>query len=46
MHQIMESHTPLNNYLSNYVIKLHIKLQYHAFEVIGCTDVWSTKPLV
>jgi len=25
--QIMESYTPLNNYLSNYVIKLHIKLQ-------------------
>jgi hypothetical protein len=27
--QIMESYTPLNNYLSNYVIKLHIKLQVH-----------------
>jgi len=28
--QIMESYTPLNNYLSNCVIKLHIKLQAHA----------------
>jgi hypothetical protein len=25
--QIIESYTPLNNYLSNCVIKLHIKLQ-------------------
>jgi hypothetical protein len=25
--QIMESYTPLNNYLSNCVIKLHIMLQ-------------------
>jgi len=27
--QIMESYTQLNNYLSNCVIKLHIKLQKH-----------------
>jgi hypothetical protein len=29
--QIMESYTPLNNYLSNCVIKLHIKLHDHSF---------------
>jgi hypothetical protein len=28
--QIMESYTPLNNYLSNCVIKLHIKLHTHS----------------
>jgi hypothetical protein len=27
--QIMESYTPLNNYLNNCVIKLHIKLHVH-----------------
>jgi hypothetical protein len=27
--QIMESNTPLHNYLSNCVIKLHFKLQSH-----------------
>jgi len=36
--QIMESYTqltPLNNYLSNYLIKLHIKLQYHSQKVVA-----------
>jgi hypothetical protein len=34
--QIMESYiqlTSLNNYLSNYVIKLHIKLHHHGVKM-------------
>jgi hypothetical protein len=37
--QIMESYTPLNNYLSNCVIKLHIKL--HAHPHCWTSMVWS-----
>jgi hypothetical protein len=36
--QIMESYTPLNNYLNNCVIKLHIKLQYHWKRDRGAKD--------
>jgi hypothetical protein len=46
--QIMESYTPLNNYLSNYVIKLHIKLhtlwsffKCFAFKKNVFGDEWS-----
>jgi hypothetical protein len=33
--QIMESYTPLNNYLSNCVIKLHIMLQFQPFDFLN-----------